>query len=421
MKGTLRLSILACGIFTVAMAHYYQSQVGMTGDLPAVSFGRKTTFATLLCTFLSIQCILPTHASPISNTLNPSTALRMNHIQLKGTHNSYHREPPLGLRLIFESVIPSPWNYYYSHSSVSDQLSQQSVRSLEFDVRADSKGGLYANPLLPRIAGVPVPDEAKMKLPGAKVMHIADADVLSTCYTFRDCLEQVKAWSDAHPRHVPIPIDIEFKTNDEKLEALGGAKAEKWDEESLAALDEEIRSVFAEDRLVTPDFVRTDGLSLEESVLLMGWPTLEESRGMVMFYMDNDDGDIRDAYRSGGRNNLEGRVLFTNSDEGEDDAAFLKRNDPTGDNLEEIRELVRKGYFVRTRADVPIETVEKENNTVMRDLAWESGAQIVSTDFPAVGMACRYDTDYAVLMPGGGVARCNPINAPDGCKDDELE
>jgi hypothetical protein len=57
----------------------------------------------------------------------------------------------------------------------------------------------------------------------------------------------------------------------------------------------------------------------------------------------------------------------------------------------------------------------------MRDLALGSGAQIVSTDFPVYGMSARYGWDYAVHFEGGKVARCNPVVAPKGCEDDDLE
>ncbi|NUR82543.1 MAG: hypothetical protein HOY71_00490, partial [Nonomuraea sp.] len=47
--------------------------------------------------------------------------------------------------------------------------------------------------------------------------------------------------------------------------------------------------------------------------------------------------------------------------------------------------------------------------------------QMISTDFPAVGLAARNGSDYVAQLPGGGVARCNPVNAPHSCKDRILE
>jgi hypothetical protein len=114
-------------------------------------------------------------------------------------------------------------------------------------------------------------------------------------------------------------------------------------------------------------------------------------------------------------------VIFTNSEPGEPDAAFIKRNDPlTGDNKREIQDLVAKGYFIRSRADEPIQMLLR-NETDMREAALASGAHVVSTDWPAVGMSARYNSDYVVKLPGSRTARCNPVNAPDACNDAVLE
>jgi hypothetical protein len=52
-----------------------------------------------------------------------------------------------------------------------------------------------------------------LKKPGIKVFHVTDFDPDSVCHTFIDCLKQLKSWSDANPRHVPITIDLELKTD----------------------------------------------------------------------------------------------------------------------------------------------------------------------------------------------------------------
>jgi hypothetical protein len=104
-------------------------------------------------------------------------------------------------------------------------------------------------------------------------------------------------------------------------------------------------------------------------------------------------------------------VLFTNATPGAADAACVEENDGSA---ETIAALVRKGYLVRTRADA--DTVQgRTNDTRRRDLALRSGAQIVSTDYPLFEPA-RW-TGYAVGLPNGAPARCNPVNAPKGCSD----
>lgn len=93
-------------------------------------------------------------------------------------------------------------------------------------------------------------------------------------------------------------------------------------------------------------------------------------------------------------------------------------NEPTGDELRNIREQVKAGYWVRTRADEPLSTLSAKNVTGRRDEAFASGAQIVSTDFQAYGMSARWGVDYAVRL--GGTVRCNPLNGG-GCEAGKLE
>ena len=83
--------------------------------------------------------------------------------------------------------------------------------------------------------------------------------------------------------------------------------------------------------------------------------------------------------------------------------------------------MVSKGYFIRTRADEPIQMLLKDEVPAMRDAALASGAQIVSSDWVGAGVSARYNSDYFVGLPLGRSARCNPVNAPGGCEDEYLE
>ncbi len=125
----------------------------------------------------------------------------------------------------------------------------------------------------------------------------------------------------------------------------------------------------------------------------------------------------RDPYRSRylvGHRNLAGRVLFTNSTPARSDAAFIERNDPRGAGARRIRRLVRRGFVVRTRADA--DTVEARANDMSRaKRALTSGAQWVSTDYPATGTAAHFGSPYFVQLPIGVPAQCNPVTAPTTC------
>lgn len=325
--------------------------------------------------------------------------------------------------------MPSPEDYYYSHSDLSNQLQHQNVRSLELDLHSDEKGGLYYPPViwtLSNLTNMSTPyDGTILKKPGIKVFHVTDFDPDAVCHTFVDCLTELKKWSDHNPGHVPIIIDLELKT-DAPACVLGGVcpgEATNWTLPRLLNVDAEILSVFPRTQLLVPDDIRKGNLTLEESVLDESWPLLDDVRGRFMFFFDNDPHpdsptDPRNLYTAG-HASLQNRTVFTNSLEGPPDCAVIKHNEPTGADLAEIQRLVKKGYIVRTRADVPLDTV-LSRNTTMRDSALRSGAQIVSTDYPVYGMSARWGWDYVADL-GGKAARCNPVSAPKACNDALLE
>ena len=93
------------------------------------------------------------------------------------------------------------------------------------------------------------------------------------------------------------------------------------------------------------------------------------------------------------------------------DCAFTEENDGT---QEDIAALVRKGYLVRTRTDADTQQARTDDTTRLK-IALASGAQLLSTDYPLSG-ASR-NGPYSVGLPGGAIARCNPVNAPPSCSD----
>lgn len=349
-------------------------------------------------------------------------SVKLNQIQVVGSHNSYHLRASQAEYEIRQSVAPEfNVGLDYEHPALGVQFSSQQVRQIELDVFADPAGGLYSNPLIREFAheGPLSPaDKAVMDAPGIKVLHAQDVDYRSNCLTFVACLAAVKDWSNAHPNHAPIAILVELK--DDTIPVVPSPPAVTpipWTSSNIATIDTEINSVFARDDIVRPDDVRGSHATVNEGVLDGNWPTLAESRGKVMFLMDNSA--KRDTYLHAFPG-LRGADLFTNASPGDADAAFVEMNTPTGDNLAKIQQLVRDGYVVRTRADA--DTVEaRKNDTSVRDAAFASGAQWVSTDFPGKGSAALLGSDYYVQIPGGTTARCNPINGPADCVDAALD
>ena len=83
----------------------------------------------------------------------------MNHVQVIGTHNSYHVETTLAERPLLEQTIglTRAQTLFYSHPKLKDQLQYQGIRGLELDLFADSKGGNFATPLIRTLLKLPYP------------------------------------------------------------------------------------------------------------------------------------------------------------------------------------------------------------------------------------------------------------------------
>jgi len=304
----------------------------------------------------------------------PRDPLRINHIQMKGTHNSYHVEP----------LVSPTREYMYTHEPLDVQASQLGVRQFEIDVWWDIREGL-------------------------RVYH-NQYDSGTTCPTFEDCLGTLLSWSNENPMHHPMFIWIEPKDWPEQaadvtttLELSG----------LLEDIEQEISEFWPLNKTITPDDVRGERQSLKEAVLEDGWPLLEGSRGKAVFVL-LAGGETRDIYLES-HPGLSGARMFTLSDESSTEAAIFSLTDPLGDG-EEITRLVSDGYIVRSRADSGGEEADN-NDTARRDAALSVGAHSISTDYPAQveGM------DYWVEIPEGTPSRCNPISAPDWCTSSDLE
>jgi hypothetical protein len=354
-----------------------------------------------------------TCSAPAVRAQGADAALKLNQIQVIGTHNSYHAGIAPNESKIWQAKYADAYKGLdYQHQPLPQQF-DSGVRQIELDVYADSKGGLYAHPSGPSmVAAAKLPPDADfdpngvMNKPGFKVMHVQDVDYRSTCQPFTACLEQVRQWSRAHPDHVPIFILVETKQGKPRGE-LHLTEPEPFTSSTFDALDAEIRSVFQAKEIVTPDDMRGHYETLNEAVLAGNWPSLASARGKVVFLMDQRA--VGPVYLAG-HPSLRGRVIFTNSAPGEPDAAFIERNEGPAS---EIAELVRKGYLIRARTDSDTKEA-RANDTTVRDAMMASGAQLLSTDYP-VNEPARWPGSFVVMLPGKVVARCNPINAPADC------
>ena len=300
--------------------------------------------------------------------------LRINHIQMKGTHNSYHVEP----------LFSPTREYMYTHQALDLQASQQGVRQFELDVWWDVREGL-------------------------RVYH-NQYDSGTTCPTFENCLGTLLEWSNENPMHHPLFIWVEPKDWPEQaadvtttLESSG----------LLGDIEQEISNFWPLNKTITPDDVRGDSDNLRDAIGENGWPLLEQSRGKAIFVL-LARGQARDLYIQEFPG-LFGARMFTLSEEGSTEAAIFSIADPLGSGGD-ISRLVAEGYIVRTRADSGGEEADN-NDTSRRDAALAVGAHSISTDYPD-----RVDEfDYWVSIPDGNPSRCNPISSPAWCTSESIE
>ena len=108
------------------------------GDLKTDSKASRTNSPVAMITLLMLLTPLSgclnnsEETSPSSTSQDLEGLLRINHIQMKGTHNSYHVEP----------LVSPTREYMYTHEELNVQASQLGVRQFEIDVWWDIRDGL---------------------------------------------------------------------------------------------------------------------------------------------------------------------------------------------------------------------------------------------------------------------------------------
>ncbi len=292
--------------------------------------------------------------------------LRLNHVQLKGTHNSYHVEPPI----VFSD------QHRYTHQPLDVQLEDQGVRAFEIDVHQGS-GGL-------------------------EVYHIDFIDEVSTCDTFALCMQTIRGWSDTNRKHLPIVVWIEVKDD------VGGVPID-----DLSVLDDELRAVFDEERLYTPDDLQGSYESPRARLDAEGWPTLGEVRGKVIAVLLDSDraGEYTDGFTTSA-----GKAMFANApgDHYLDGwAAMTKINSPTA------ADAIAAAHAANLMIASNTCGADESDETCVGELAagFANGSHFLKDDFPAPVPEREYFADFA----DGNPARCNEVTAPAECTSEALE
>lgn len=303
-------------------------------------------------------------AASFFTALGCATELRINEIQFVGSHNSFKQAmSPEHMRALRAQNPAAARALDYAHLPLSIQL-DLGMRKLEIDV--------FFSP------------QSRSLVVG----HVQTIDMNSNCDALAECFRQVRSWSNAHPRHVPIWIS--FNAKDQRIEGLPDPAP--FTEDAFALFDEVIEAELGS-RLIRPN-----------DIVNLVWPKLNDARGKILLILD-EQGNKRDLYWK----NWRARPMFTNAPPEHPAAAIMILNDPI-EQQEEIKKFVRAGYMVRTRADADTREA-REGSTVRREAAFESGAQAVSTDYYVEDE--RFGSGYVVGI--AGYVRCNPVTTQVVC------
>lgn len=371
----------------------------------------------------------------------PAGDLRINQIQVVGTHNSYQLPPdprvlawmgpriePLframqaqmtpEMRARFAEEHPNPLTdafadgLDYIHPPLEAQL-RAGARSLELDLHPDPRGGQYVEPLPYRelrTAGekdLPPLHADALREPGLKVFHMADVDFRSSCPRLRDCLRSLRNWSDANPGHSPVFVLLEPKTGGVEKAVPGATVVPPFDAAAFDEMEASLLAVLGRERLILPDDVRGTAATLEAGARAGNWPRLSQARGKFLFLWIVPGRNMAAfAPYLAGRPSLEGRLAFVQGEPGMAHAAFVMVDNALA-RPGEIERLVKAGYLVRSRADID-SWEARADDTTRRDATLASGAQIVSTDFL---LAPNIFGNGFQVAPFPGGWRCNPVNA----------
>ncbi|HJO10295.1 MAG TPA: Ca2+-dependent phosphoinositide-specific phospholipase C, partial [Verrucomicrobiota bacterium] len=279
--------------------------------------------------------------------------LKMNQIQLIGTHNSYHIAPVPQVMKIIKSVMPGEAaNISYTHRSLTDQLNFLGIRKLELDVFHDTKGGAFTTPLGAIMAARknwkslhPEFDTESMMSPGMKIIHFPDFDFRSNTPTLKSALSELNKWSKENNLHLPIMILIETKKT---VDLRKGNKSSIFESNDFRQLEKEISDVLEPDQIITPNKVQGGHKTLNQAIQKGAWPLLAECRGKFILALDNQGVERTNYLKL--HPGLQGALLFVSSPPGQPESAFLKINDPMA-NHSEIQKRIMEGYLIRTRAD----------------------------------------------------------------------
>ncbi len=281
--------------------------------------------------------------------------LKFNELRFLGTHNSYQPAPVEEFTKLYAQLSELTFGLVKAEKGTfnSQTLTQQlncGIRSLEMDIETFDRGGEIS----------------------FTCMHSPYIDMSTTCYDFELALKEIRMWSDNNPNHLPITIIIEPKAAFLPLEDM-----KYFNLDYALELDKTLRAGLG-DKLFTPADMLRDYESFGAMRAADDWCKAEETLGKVLVLLHENSATTEDYIALD--KSIKTQAMFPmlrEKDIERDCTSFILINKPH--ELIEIKEdvIFDKKIMVRTRADKFTDISEEQLKNAM-----DSGAQIVSTDYP---------------------------------------
>jgi hypothetical protein len=292
-------------------------------------------------------------------------ALRLDQIQVAGTHNSYHQAPAFAIDA----------SHKYTHRPLHEQLAG-GVRTFELDLHMGTDGEVH-------------------------VYHIAVLDDGTSCERLEDCLRDIDSFRATKPSHVPIFVWFEIK------DSTGGAAFS-----SLDIVEQTIHRVFPRDSLLTPDDLAAGYASPRERLAAEGWPRLSEVRGKLVFILLNTEDDHAKKYTSN-YTTLASKLMFASATRAQYDLpwAAITKQFPDAEMMDAA--LSRRLLVACNTCSVDKSDAECAQK---RDTAIAFGVHMLKDDlpFPVAGRS------YSLALKAGSPG-CNVVTAAPDCDPSTLE
>lgn len=295
-----------------------------------------------------------------------SSGLKFNELRYTATHNSYETPAIDEVKKLFSNLseltfglVDAKTADFYS-PTLTDQLCA-GIYSLELDIEVlDNNGDITFT-----------------------CMHAPQFQMNTSCYDLELAMKEIKMWSDNNPDHLPITIIIEPKDSFLPMKNL-----KALDVDYALELDKMLHRALG-DKLFTPADMMRDYESFGAMRRADDWCEVKDMLGKVLILM-HDCRTTQDYIELD--ESIKTQAMFPilrENDFERDCASFIILNKPV-EEWDLINEAINeKKFIVRTRADKFTEVSEERC-----EYAFNSGAQIISTDYP-VKLTSAQD-DYTV-------------------------